>query len=84
MSIAGPRSAALNNAVKAAFDSGVHIAVAAGNSNSDACSLSPASANDIMVVGSMNSKDEMSGFSNYGPWYENCSCFCCYVGLLSC
>jgi len=73
MSLGGGYSASLNAAVKAAVDSGVTFVVAAGNSNADACSYSPASepsaisvcASDIGESGSVQ-EDVRSYFSNYG------------------
>jgi cerevisin len=43
------------------------MAVAAGNSNTDACKHSPAAVEEVVTVGSMTVKDDRSYFSNYGP-----------------
>ncbi|ORZ36879.1 peptidase S8/S53 domain-containing protein [Catenaria anguillulae PL171] len=71
MSISGPVSLALNAALKSAVDNGVHVVVAAGNSATDACTTSPASAMQqspgIHVVGAVNQWNRLSGFSNFGP-----------------
>src|SRR5207247_369101 len=45
MSLGGGLSTALNDATTNLWDSGVFVAVAAGNDNADACHASPASAN---------------------------------------
>jgi subtilisin family serine protease len=73
MSLGGGYSAALNDAVNAATAEGVIFSNAAGNSNRDSCTFSPASAEDGVCVGSteLASKngaqvDSRSSFSNYG------------------
>jgi subtilisin family serine protease len=57
-----PLNDAVNNAVKA----GVVVAVAAGNSNVDACGTTPASAADAITVGATKKDDARASFSNYG------------------
>jgi subtilisin family serine protease len=66
MSIGGPASDALDNAVNAAVAAGVVVAVAAGNSNTDACSASPARAAQALTVGATDQNDARASFSNYG------------------
>ena len=69
MSLGGGRSQSLNTAVKDASKAGHVVVVAAGNSNSDACNFSPASAGGkgaVVTVMSSTDKDQRSGFSNYG------------------
>jgi len=73
MSLGGGYSAALNDAVNAATAEGVIFSNAAGNSNANSCTFSPASAEDGVCVGSteLASKqgaqvDSRSSFSNYG------------------
>ncbi len=66
MSLGGGASTALDNAVNAAVQAGVTMAVAAGNDNSNACSYSPARAANAITVGSTTSSDSRSSFSNYG------------------
>ena len=56
----------LDNAVRALIQSGVTVAVAAGNYNSDACNFSPASAANAITVGAVGGSDNKAGFSNYG------------------
>lgn len=67
MSLGGPYSKALNKAVEASINEGVHIVVAAGNSNDDSCGLSPASSPEVITVGATDSSDTMAFFSSYGP-----------------
>ncbi|KAJ7025899.1 serine-type endopeptidase [Mycena alexandri] len=66
MSLGGGKSPALDRAVNAAVDSGLHFAVAAGNDNRDACSYSPAAAEKAVTVGASTLGDERAYFSNYG------------------
>lgn len=57
----------LNNAVNAAVDSGLPIIVAAGNTNSAACTTSPASAGNALTVGAIDDRyDSIASFSNWG------------------
>jgi len=58
--------AGMDTAVDAAVGAGVTVVVAAGNSNSDACNFSPAFVPSAVTVGSTDSTDTRSYFSNYG------------------
>ena len=49
---------------------GVTTVVAAGNDNSNACNYSPARASGVITVGSTDSSDNRSSFSNYGTCVE--------------
>lgn len=66
MSLGGGYSASLNAAVAAGIADGVTFAVAAGNSNDNACAYSPASEPAAITVGSTTSTDSRSYFSNWG------------------
>mmetsp|Transcript_48671 Transcript_48671/g.119113 ORF Transcript_48671/g.119113 Transcript_48671/m.119113 type:complete len:405 (+) Transcript_48671:95-1309(+) len=73
MSLGGGKSTALNQATDAAVDAGMVMVVAGGNSNTDACNASPASADKAITAGSTdignnggNQVDIRSYFSNYG------------------
>lgn len=66
MSLGGGELQALDLAVNAATQAGVHVAVAAGNENEDACSGSPARATGPICVGATNNADEKASFSNWG------------------
>jgi subtilisin family serine protease len=66
MSLGGGASSALDTAVNNLANSGVPIAVAAGNSNTDACTSSPARAANAITVGSITQSGARSSFSNFG------------------
>ncbi|MCA1590271.1 MAG: S8 family peptidase [Acidobacteria bacterium] len=66
MSLGGGASSAIDNAVANSVAAGVTYAVAAGNSNANACNYSPARAESAITVGSTTNTDERSSFSNYG------------------
>ena len=66
MSLGGGKSTALDKAVNAAVDAGMHFAVAAGNDNRDACQNSPAAAENAITVGASTLGDERAYFSNHG------------------
>lgn len=67
MSLEGPRTAAKNQAVENSINSGyVTYVAAAGNDMSDACTLSPQSAPDAIVVGATDISDHFASFSNFG------------------
>jgi len=57
---------AMKTAVDSAVAAGVTVVVAGGNSNSDACGFSPAFVPSAITVGSTDSEDARSYFSNYG------------------
>jgi len=66
MSLGGGISSALDTAVNNLHNANVTIAVAAGNSNANACNSSPARAVNAITVGSTTSTDSRSSFSNFG------------------
>lgn len=66
MSLGGSVSTSLDSAVTNSINSGVVYAVAAGNSNVDACTQSPARAAAAITVGSTTITDARSSFSNFG------------------
>ena len=66
MSLGGGASQAVDNAVKAATDFGVVVAVAAGNSQGDACRLSPARAPSAITVAASDINDNLASFSEKG------------------
>ena len=68
MSIQAGLSAALNTAVTSSVASGVTYAVAAGNFNVDACTISPAATPTAITVGNINpTNDTRAGTSDIGP-----------------
>jgi subtilisin family serine protease len=66
MSLGGGASSALDTAVNNLHNANVTIAVAAGNSNANACNSSPARAANAITVGSTTTTDARSSFSNFG------------------
>lgn len=66
MSLGGGASSALDTAVNNLHNANVTIAVAAGNSNANACNSSPARATNAVTVGSTTTTDARSSFSNFG------------------
>jgi subtilisin family serine protease len=66
MSLGGGASSAVDTAVNNCINDGVTFAIAAGNSNANACNYSPARVAAAITVGSTTSSDARSSFSNYG------------------
>jgi len=66
MSLGGGFSSSLNTAANNLSNAGVFVAVAAGNSNANACNYSPSSAANVTSVMSSTSSDAKSSFSNFG------------------
>jgi subtilisin family serine protease len=66
MSLGGGFSSSMNTAVQNASAAGVVVVVAAGNSNADACTASPASAPAAITVGASTSGDAAASYSNWG------------------
>ncbi|KAA1425674.1 S8 family peptidase [Nocardioides antri] len=66
MSLGGGFSSAVNDAVANSIADGVSYVVAAGNSNVDACTASPASAPDALTVGATTYNDARASYSNWG------------------
>jgi subtilisin family serine protease len=66
LSLGGPASSALDMAVQNATYRNLVVTAAAGNTNVDACTVSPARVNRVITVGSTTPTDARSWFSNYG------------------
>jgi subtilisin family serine protease len=66
MSLGGGISTALDDAVRRCVNDGIVMAVAAGNSNLDASTASPARVQQAITVGSTTNTDAKSSFSNFG------------------
>jgi len=67
MSLGGGFNQAVNDATDASVLAGAVMAVAAGNSNNNACNSSPASAARAYTVMSTDNLDRRSTFSSFGP-----------------
>ncbi|WP_203901885.1 S8 family peptidase [Virgisporangium aliadipatigenens] len=80
MSLGGTTSAALDAAVKKSIAAGITYAVAAGNENKNACTVSPARTAEAITVGATDSADRRASFSNYGSCVD---LFAPGVGILS-
>ena len=71
LSFGGAASTSLDNAVINLANSGVFVAIAAGNSGVNVCTVSPARAgagtdNGVMTVSATDSYDKEASWSNYG------------------
>jgi subtilisin family serine protease len=66
LSLGGPASQAVDDAVNALADSGVFVAVAAGNESQNANNVSPARAEGVATVGASDRNDATAYFSNFG------------------
>ncbi|KAG9085112.1 subtilisin-like serine protease [Ceratobasidium sp. UAMH 11750] len=73
MSLGGLPNDAVDKAVQSAIDMGLHFTIAAGNSNADASTSSPARVQSANTIGAVDSKKQKASFSNYGAlidvWY---------------
>jgi len=70
MSLGGGLSTALNDATTNLWNSGVFVAVAAGNDNVDACTASPASATGAFTAAASEKTDAKASYSNWGTCVE--------------
>jgi subtilisin family serine protease len=66
LSLGGPMSSAMDNAIASLSNQGVLAVVAAGNENQLAANVSPARAPSALCVGSVQSNDARAPTSNYG------------------
>ncbi|HET6212023.1 MAG TPA: S8 family serine peptidase, partial [Micromonosporaceae bacterium] len=66
MSLGGGIQTALDDAVANSIASGVSYSIAAGNSNADACSFSPARVPTAITLGATDISDNRASFSNFG------------------
>ncbi|KAI5968722.1 hypothetical protein CANMA_002158 [Candida margitis] len=67
LSFGAHQNAILNSAIEQATRTGLVFVVAAGNSNIDACLMSPASSTYAITVGAIDDHgDSIAGFSNWG------------------
>jgi subtilisin family serine protease len=66
MSLGGSVSPALDQAVCNSIEAGVSYAIAAGNSNLNACNYSPSRVKQALTLGACDERDNAAGFSNTG------------------
>jgi len=66
MSLGGGFSQSQNDAVTASINDGITYAIAAGNSNADACNSSPSSTPAAITLGATGQNDARASFSNFG------------------
>lgn len=66
MSLGGSASSTLDTAVQNSINAGVTYAIAAGNSNANACNYSPARVGAALTVGAITSTDARASYSNWG------------------
>ena len=66
MSLGGPKSDSIDRALDNLDAAGIHVIVAAGNENSDACNTSPASHTKVVTVGATTKDNKKAYFSNWG------------------
>jgi subtilisin family serine protease len=70
MSLGGGFSSSLNTATNNLANTGVFVAVAAGNESQNACNVSPASASAAYTTAASDRTDRRASFSNYGSCVE--------------
>ncbi len=66
MSLGGAASSSLDSAVENLYNNGYVMVVAAGNSNTDACTSSPARTSNAITVAATDNTDTRASYSNYG------------------
>lgn len=66
MSLGGGFSESINLAVQSLVDSGLFVAVSAGNDDLNACAFSPASAPNAFTIAATQKNDSRAVFSNWG------------------
>jgi subtilisin family serine protease len=66
LSLGGGASTALDTAIQSLTNDGVTVVVAAGNSATNACNVSPARAPSAITVAATDAADAQASFSNFG------------------
>ncbi|GIH04801.1 hypothetical protein Rhe02_28680 [Rhizocola hellebori] len=66
MSLGGGVDTAIDSAVSTSIADGVTYAIAAGNSNQNACNFSPARVPEAITLGASDINDARASFSNFG------------------
>jgi len=70
MSLGGQKDPAMDQAATNLANSGVFVAVAAGNDSKDASSSSPADAQGVFTTAASDQQDASAEFTNFGPTVE--------------
>ncbi|MFC7344692.1 S8 family peptidase [Saccharopolyspora griseoalba] len=70
MSLGGPKDPAIDEAATSLVNSGVFLAVAAGNEGQDAANVSPASAEGVFTTAASDQNDGSASFTNFGETVE--------------
>ncbi|KEP51107.1 serine protease [Rhizoctonia solani 123E] len=87
MSLGGSASTAIDSAVSTAITGGLHFTIAAGNSNVDASTTSPARVAAANTIGAVDSSNAKASFSNYGSvldvWAPGVNILSAYIGSTS-
>jgi len=66
LSLGGPASTTIDNAVQQLIDANIGVSVAAGNENDNACNYSPSRLSSVLTVSASDIDDLKASFSNYG------------------
>ncbi len=66
MSLGGPHSACIDNAIASAVEAGITVCVAAGNESSNADNFCPSHNKQSIVVAAMDKYEKSATFTNYG------------------
>jgi len=66
MSLGGGITITVDEAVEQSIAAGITYAIAAGNSNANACNYSPARVRTALTVGATTNTDTRATYSNYG------------------
>ncbi|HEY0736039.1 MAG TPA: S8 family peptidase [Herpetosiphonaceae bacterium] len=70
MSLGGGANTSVDNAATNMVNRGITVAVAAGNSNANACNYSPARAASVLTVAASTRTDAKASYSNHGSCVE--------------
>ncbi|UKA64019.1 S8 family serine peptidase [Arthrobacter sp. FW306-04-A] len=66
LSLSGGANPSLDDAVQGAINNGITVTLAAGNSSTDACTLSPSRVPAALTVAASDMSDRQAFFSNFG------------------